>query len=70
MPIYEYVCKKCKNCFEYMIFSSDDAGDISCPSCGSKDTEKIMSAFSCKTGGSGGELHAPMSSCGTSGGFS
>ena len=71
MPIYEYVCRKCKECFEYMIFSSNDSKTISCPSCGSHDVEKIMSVFSCRGGDIRGSASAEsMGTCGSSGGFS
>jgi len=43
MPIYEFKCKKCKNIFESIIFSPADEKDLSCPKCGTKKAEKIMS---------------------------
>ncbi|MCG6538311.1 MAG: zinc ribbon domain-containing protein [Syntrophales bacterium LBB04] len=45
MPIYEFRCKKCKNIFESLIFSPADEKGLSCPKCGSKRSQKIMSIF-------------------------
>ncbi|MBN1365476.1 MAG: zinc ribbon domain-containing protein [Syntrophaceae bacterium] len=44
MPIYEFKCKKCKNIFERLIFSPTEEGVLSCPQCGAKQAEKVMSA--------------------------
>lgn len=41
MPIYEFVCKKCKEVFESFVMKGAD--DISCPKCGSKELEKLIS---------------------------
>lgn len=56
MPIFEYVCKKCKNQFEELVFSQDE--QAVCPSCGSTRTEKLMSCCRAKVGGSGAEAGA------------
>jgi len=52
MPIFEYVCKRCKNQFEELVFGHDEAAV--CPSCGSTKTEKLMSCCRAKTGGAKG----------------
>jgi putative FmdB family regulatory protein len=41
MPIYEYECKKCGEAFEYLILPSSPVAE--CPSCKSKDLEKMIS---------------------------
>lgn len=43
MPIYEYQCKACCNCFEQLVFSSSDPAP-KCPECDCADVEKLMSA--------------------------
>jgi putative FmdB family regulatory protein len=43
MPLYEYVCKACKNEFEALVRSQDPAP--ACPSCKSGDLERVHSAF-------------------------
>lgn len=56
MPIFEYVCKKCKNQFEELVFGQDE--QAVCPSCGSTKTEKLMSACRGKVGGGGSDSDA------------
>ena len=43
MPIYEYQCRSCCHCFEYLALSSDEAAPP-CPECQCADVEKLMSA--------------------------
>ena len=67
MPIYEYVCEKCGNEFEVILFRDEQP---LCPACGAADPCKKMSSFgfsvgykfkaSSTSGGSG------CSSCGSS----
>jgi len=52
MPIFEYVCKRCKNQFEELVFGQDEVAV--CPSCGSTKTQKLMSCCRSKTSGPGG----------------
>ena len=69
MPIYEYTCKKCGHEFEELVFSQKDMP--ACPQCGSRNTEKLMSACSSKidTGGPNFDaLHHPGGGCGSGGG--
>lgn len=65
MPIYEYQCETCSNCFEKLVFNSDE-GDVVCPSCGSQKTKKLLSASSSMTGSDGGGGCAPNASSGFS----
>ena len=45
MPIFEYICKKCRKKFEVLEKTSD--GDkTNCPNCGSEEIEKQISVFS------------------------
>ncbi|WP_272699278.1 FmdB family zinc ribbon protein [Desulfovibrio sp. Fe33] len=67
MPIYEYTCKKCGNEFEELVLGADTV--VTCPECGSKDTEKLMSACRAKVDGGGPNLDALQGSgCGSGGG--
>jgi putative FmdB family regulatory protein len=43
MPIYEYQCKGCCHCFEYLALSPRDP-DPACPECNCTEVEKLMSA--------------------------
>jgi putative FmdB family regulatory protein len=42
MPIYDYRCRRCKEVHEIFIRDSDSG--IKCPSCGSEDMERLVSA--------------------------
>lgn len=43
MPIYEYQCKGCCHCFEYLALSPRESAP-KCPECACPDVEKLMSA--------------------------
>ncbi|MCX8109923.1 MAG: zinc ribbon domain-containing protein [Syntrophorhabdaceae bacterium] len=67
MPIYEYICDKCGNEFEVIVFRDEKQ---SCPRCGAENPTKKMSSFGFSVGykfkpsssGAGGSC----SSCGSS----
>ena len=44
MPIYEFRCLKCNECFELLQMGGDDVAEARCPKCGSEEFERIMSA--------------------------
>ncbi|MDL1898355.1 zinc ribbon domain-containing protein [Anaerolineae bacterium CFX7] len=48
MPIYEFVCKTCKQPFEKLIRSASSAPAVTCPTCGSADVQKALSLFATK----------------------
>ena len=60
MPIFEYVCTRCKNQFEELVFGQEETAV--CPSCGSTKTEKLMSCCRAKLGGGPREHDAPAAS--------
>jgi putative FmdB family regulatory protein len=44
MPVYEYVCKKCGECFERVeTVSEHDPAKVRCPECKSKQVERRWS---------------------------
>jgi len=64
MPIFEYVCNRCKKQFEELVFGQDETAV--CPSCGSTKTQKLMSCCRSKTGGAaGGGDDAPVAAAAT-----
>lgn len=76
MPIYEYLCKKCRKPFEHMAFNSNDKPV--CPECGGKNLSKLMSAgsimvspapFACNMDGGCGPDMCGSGGCGGCGGF-
>jgi putative FmdB family regulatory protein len=57
VPIYEYRCSQCGQCFEVIHGASEKGSKIACPKCGASNPQRIMSAFSCG-GGKGVESGA------------
>ena len=53
MPIYEFRCLKCNDCFEFLIRNQEEQLELRCPKCKSEEFERVMSA-SCHTVGEGG----------------
>ncbi len=51
MPIFEYVCKKCKHPFEALIMGSQKA---SCPKCGAHELEDKFSTYAVRATAGGG----------------
>lgn len=45
MPIYEYVCQDCDKRYEKFIRSITAKVEPICPVCGSRHSEKVVSAF-------------------------
>ena len=46
MPIYEYKCTQCGHVFEAFQRIGADGKELGCPVCGSKNPQKLFSAFS------------------------
>jgi putative FmdB family regulatory protein len=44
MPIYEFRCLKCNECFEFLSMNQDDQVELRCPKCKSEDFERVLSA--------------------------
>ncbi len=65
MPIYEYECCNCCECFEKLVFRSDEA--VICPKCESSDVHKRMSVCGFKSGGDKGAASSRMGSTAASG---
>jgi putative FmdB family regulatory protein len=49
MPMFEFICRKCSEEFEELVFSSHETVD--CPSCGSDDVTKKVSVVAFKSSG-------------------
>jgi putative FmdB family regulatory protein len=64
MPIYEYLCRKCGKIFEKIQKINEGGEHLTCPSCGGKKPEKVLSSFSSSKGSDS------SSSCGPTGGSS
>jgi putative FmdB family regulatory protein len=65
MPIFEYVCKQCKNHFEVIVRNSTV---VKCQKCGSKKLEKLLSVFNASAkGGQSSLREMPAMPCNTCG---
>lgn len=50
MPMYDYKCRECgKEFLLALTLKEHECGTASCPSCGSKDLEQLITAFTAKT---------------------
>ena len=47
MPIYDYLCKDCRNQFEYLLLGTSPAA--TCPACGSANLEQLISSFTARS---------------------
>lgn len=45
MPVYEFRCLVCKAKFSALIGMTAEPDDESCPKCGSRDTQRLVSRF-------------------------
>jgi putative FmdB family regulatory protein len=54
MPIFEFKCNQCNECFEILIMKSDDPVEMRCPHCRSEEFERIMSCTSYSMAGGSG----------------
>lgn len=43
MPVYDYQCRKCTREFDVFHRGKEVAEDVVCPSCGSKEANRLMS---------------------------
>jgi putative FmdB family regulatory protein len=62
MPIYEYLCQKCGKVFEKIQKMNEGGNSLSCPYCGGKKPEKILSSFSSSKGTESSSSCSPASS--------
>ncbi|MDK2981387.1 MAG: hypothetical protein PWQ55_1734 [Chloroflexota bacterium] len=69
MPLYEYHCQNCAEDFEKIVRFSEADRLPACPTCGSTDTRKKISASASFGGTSSGSVPSG-GSCGARGGFS
>jgi putative FmdB family regulatory protein len=62
MPIFEFVCSECGSSFEELVRSATVVDEVICPSCGSSDTKKQISAFTSRINGGGVSLSTSRAS--------
>ena len=62
MPIFEYICQKCENLFEALVYGDEKA---TCPKCQSAQLAPQLSVFAISTkSGSSKPIAGPCGSCG------
>jgi len=52
MPIYEFRCLACNECFEFLVRNKDEQVEMRCPRCKSEDFERVLSV-ACHAMGAG-----------------
>lgn len=73
MPIYEYGCRKCGECFEELVRNAQDEAELKCPACGADAPERRLSACAVRMGEGAGASAPAMPAMGGGcggGGFS
>lgn len=58
MPIFEYRCPECGHVFEVLIRGAAGSKADTCPQCGSSEVERLLSAFTGRTGSGAGCVSA------------
>jgi putative FmdB family regulatory protein len=61
MPIYEFRCLKCNDCFEFLLMNPDDQVELRCPKCKSEDFERVLSVSCHSMGDSSSNSESPRS---------
>ncbi len=69
MPIYEYKCSSCGHRFDVLQRIGADGSDLTCPTCGARKPEKMLSACATSGGSSGSSCGSSYSGGGCSSGF-
>ncbi|MEW6219075.1 MAG: zinc ribbon domain-containing protein [Thermodesulfobacteriota bacterium] len=69
MPIYEYRCRACGRIFECLVTVSSGSQQQTCRYCGSQETDKTFSAFSCRSGSAASLTSSGGGGCSPRGGF-
>jgi putative FmdB family regulatory protein len=60
MPIYEFRCLSCNNCFELLAVRKDETMEMKCPNCKGEEVERVLSCVSYVMGsGSSGDTAKP-----------
>jgi putative FmdB family regulatory protein len=62
LPIYEFACRSCEHRFEELVKANGSSPALPCPSCGSHETSRIMSAFAVRSAPAAQGLEAALAS--------
>ncbi|TAK53434.1 MAG: hypothetical protein EPO24_14330 [Bacteroidetes bacterium] len=67
MPVFEYKCTSCKSTYDIYHKVREIKEDVICPSCGSNEHTRMLSATQISMVSASGSSYAPASSCETGG---
>lgn len=54
MPIFEFKCLDCSECFEILVMKQEKDVEMKCPECGSEDFERVLSSTNYSMGAASG----------------
>jgi len=63
MPVYDYQCRKCGNTYDVFHKVREVVEDVLCPSCGSGEHVRLLSAPSISMGGRRSEPSCDSGGC-------
>jgi putative FmdB family regulatory protein len=66
MPIFEFKCLSCNECFEILVLKKKEEVEARCPKCGSEEFERVLSktCYAMAPGsGNGGGASAQTRTC-------
>ena len=43
MPLYEFRCLECNECFEFLVMKKEEQVELRCPKCKSDEFERVLS---------------------------
>jgi len=55
MPLYEFRCLKCNDCFEILVMKKEEEVELKCPHCNSDEFERVLSTACYNMGSSSGK---------------
>ncbi len=66
MPIFEFRCAECGECFEKLFMTSDDSPEMVCPNCTGENIERVVSktSYTIGAGPGGNQPKITAKSCG------
>jgi putative FmdB family regulatory protein len=66
MPLYEFRCLECNECFEFLVMKKEEQVELRCPKCKSENFERVLSVSGHCMGGdssAGGSVQSKTRNC-------
>ncbi|RJP71266.1 MAG: zinc ribbon domain-containing protein [Ignavibacteriales bacterium] len=67
MPVFEYKCTDCNTKYEVLHKSTSNLSEVTCPSCHSQNSKKLLSSFSASVNDSSSASYGDSCTGGTCG---